>query len=398
MSQPAEEKIGFFGARKRAQELQLRERALISNLAACNAEVHRQTAIGQGLTSEINRLGSMTHDQIRQDLNARRSEGARVSADLDRNVANMRGELASLTVKLNLGRAELADINRSIVDTTDLQALQTVGVYDYTHPLDDSVQYKSELASLQDHIKAEVRGKSAITASTTWTINNSLAQGRKLIDEIARLMLRAYNAEADNLIRTMKPFKLANAVERLGKTKGTIERLGKTLNIRVSDRYHELRVRELQLTADYLNKVAEEKEAAREERARLAEERRAQVEIERERRRLEKERQHVQNALAALHAQHDDFDGIAQLEEQLADVQRAMDEVNYRAANVRAGYVYVISNIGPIGRTHGENWYDSAPGPEGPRHRTRRCLSTVPIRYPRALLLRRRGHDRDEAA
>jgi Domain of unknown function (DUF4041) len=76
----------------------------------------------------------------------------------------------------------------------------------------------------------------------------------------------------------------------LKKVADTIERLGKTMHIRVSPAYYELRVRELELTADFLEKQAEEKEAERVERERLREERKAQQEMERERARLEKER------------------------------------------------------------------------------------------------------------
>jgi hypothetical protein len=107
-------------------------------------------------------------------------------------------------------------------------------------------------------------------------------------------------------------------------------------------------VRELELTADHLEKVAQEKEREREERERLREERKAQQEIERERARLRKERQHFINALQALEA-HGDDDGVVRLRAQLADVDRAIEDVDYRAANVRAGYVYVISNIGSLG-------------------------------------------------
>jgi Domain of unknown function (DUF4041) len=32
--------------------------------------------------------------------------------------------------------------------------------------------------------------------------------------EYSKLMLRAYNAEADNLIRSLKPYKLTTALER----------------------------------------------------------------------------------------------------------------------------------------------------------------------------------------
>jgi hypothetical protein len=73
-------------------------------------------------------------------------------------------------------------------------------------------------------------------------------------------------------------------------------RLGKTMDIRISDGYHRIRIRELQLTSDYLAKVAEEKDREREERARLREERAAQLEMEREKARLERERQLYANA------------------------------------------------------------------------------------------------------
>lgn len=95
-------------------------------------------------------------------------------------------------------------------------------------------------------------------------------------------------------------------------------------------------------------KLAEEKEREREERERLREERKAQQEIERERARLEKERQHYLNAVQALRANGDET-AIEGLEAELAEIERAIEHVDYRAANIRAGYVYVISNIGSFG-------------------------------------------------
>jgi chromosome segregation ATPase len=134
----------------------------------------------------------------------------------------------------------------------------------------------------------------------------------------------------------------------LRKVAEVIERLGKTMQIRIAPAYHQLRVRELELTSDYLQKEAEVKEAERQERERLREERKVQQEIERERARLEKERQHYANALNVLVAKGDQA-GAARMREQLADVERGIEDVDYRAANVRAGYVYVISNIGSFG-------------------------------------------------
>ena len=72
------------------------------------------------------------------------------------------------------------------------------------------------------------------------------------------------------------------------------------------------------------------------------------MEMERERQKLEKERQHFQNALNVLSSTGDE-EAISRLQLQLADVDRAIQDVDYRQANIRAGYVYVISNIGSFG-------------------------------------------------
>ena len=70
--------------------------------------------------------------------------------------------------------------------------------------------------------------------------------------------------------------------------------------------------------------------------------------MERERQRLIKECQHYTNALETLIA-NGDTAGAERLRAQLDEVDKAIEDVDYRAANARACYVYVISNIGAFG-------------------------------------------------
>jgi hypothetical protein len=127
-----------------------------------------------------------------------------------------------------------------------------------------------------------------------------------------------------------------------------IVKLGGTMNIRIAPTYHYLRMLELDLTADYLVKVAEEKERQKEERARLREEEAAQREFAAERARLEKERQHYLSGIERLRASGNDA-GAQDLAEKLAKVDGDIASNEQRAANARAGHVYVISNIGASG-------------------------------------------------
>ncbi|WP_052372697.1 DUF4041 domain-containing protein [Amycolatopsis taiwanensis] len=166
--------------------------------------------------------------------------------------------------------------------------------------------------------------------------------------DLSKLMLRAYNAEADNCVRSVRAGTVASAKQRLDRSVESIAKLGKMMEMRVAPDYHRLRLREIELTGDYQIKVQEEREAARAERERLREERRAEAELQAERERLDKERTHYNNVLAKLD-QQDKQEQADELRRRLAAIDDAIAKNDYRIANIRAGYVYVISNIGAFG-------------------------------------------------
>jgi hypothetical protein len=287
-------------------------------------------------------------------LAAQRVQAAQLHAELQQlraqrdALAVSSAEAERLTLALAKLRAEQAELTGQVVETRETAILQEVGIYQYRHPLQDAIAYKAKLTGLQARIKDAVKAGTAVRGSTTWTVNGSGPQGTKMVREFSKLMLRAYNNEADNAVRSMKPYTLESSVARLDKARQTIVKLGGTMNIQITDSYHRLRVQELELTADYLAKTAEEKDRAREERARLKEEEIARREYEREQERLRKEQAHYEATAAALRDKGD-LDGASRAEAKLAEIHDALDGINRRAANIRAGHVYVISNVGAFG-------------------------------------------------
>jgi hypothetical protein len=301
--------VPIFGARKRAQELEDECASLRQQLAALGALDHVELARQR---DELTRQ----RDQVAAEVGGKQQELDRLAAD--------------------------------IVATSDLGVLQEVGVYQYRHPLENAEQYRTARERISEQIKAMARDGQAIEASSTWTVNNSAAQGRAMVRDLSKLMLRAYNAEAENCVRTMRAGNLSVAAKRLEKAVLAIARLGKLMSIRVSPAYHQLRVQELELVADYQAKLAEEKEAERAERERLREEAKARREYEQEQQRLTKELTHYRNALAGV-GQSGDPASAEELQAKVAEIERALEGVQARAANIRAGYVYVISNRGAFG-------------------------------------------------
>ena len=261
-------------------------------------------------------------------------------------------QLRARITELEQRNAELLETLTSAADTDDFvildddQVLQQVGIYRYHHPLENAAAYQERLDELGTRIAEMVKAGRAIEASNLFTYDNSLAKGRNMVRDLGRLMLRAYNAEADNAIRTLRVGNVVTAKKRLEASRAAIAKLGRMMEMHVSDEFHALRLEEIELTADFLMMKQEEKEQAREERARLREERRVAQELKAERERLDKERAHLIKTLASLQASGTVDPG---LQARLEAVDAAIEQNDFRAANVRAGYVYVISNRGAFG-------------------------------------------------
>lgn len=261
---------------------------------------------------------------------------------VDSRMALLEAENAALRASLS-AQGDSVD---ELIEFDDERILQSVGIYRYHHPLEDAVAFRGELQTLGTEIANLVKSDHAIERSTMFTFDSSLAKGRRMTGDLAKLMLRAYNAEAENSIRTLRLGNVVTAKKRLEASRRAIAKLGRMMEMRISDSFHNLRLREIELTSDWLMKKQEEKEAAREERARLREERRVQRELEEERASLDKEQTHIENALRAL---METGETDAELELRLAEIRKAIDQNDFRQANIRAGYVYVISNRGVFG-------------------------------------------------
>ena len=263
------------------------------------------------------------------------------SADADGRIAILEADNAALRAQL-----EAVSSTTDVVVLDDERVLQEVGIYRYHHPLENAAAYKDRLDELSGRIADLVKTNRAIEMSNTFTFDNSLAKGRKMSNDLAKLMLRAYNAEADNSLRSLRAGNVVTAKKRIDASRDAIRKLGAMMQMHISDAFHALRVEEIELTSDYLMKKQEEREEAIEERARLREERRVEAELAEERARLDKERSHLLNAIEALRSSGS---ADAELERRLTELDEAIAQNDYRAANIRAGYVYVISNRGAFG-------------------------------------------------
>jgi hypothetical protein len=130
-------------------------------------------------------------------------------------------------------------------------------------------------------------------------------------------------------------------------------------SVRISEDFFSLKLEELSLVYLCLLKREAERETQRAIREQMLEEEKVLREIEREKQRIEKEeaqfRNEVTKLMGYMSKARDEVqsqlyvDKIRELEEKLASLAKDKENALEREQNTRAGFVYIISNIGSFG-------------------------------------------------
>lgn len=290
---------------------------------------------------------------------------SRTLEKINREIEESKAELSLVETHLKQRQDELnnaiADLQKTkseIVETEETVLMQSFGIYTPRYSFMNSDEYKAHLLEIRAKQKNMIKNKTAVTGSSSWTVNGDAAKGNKMVADMQKLLLRAFNSECDDVIEHVKYNNIAASEKRITSSRDAISKLGAIMSVGIVPQYYRLKIEELHLAFEYAQKKQQEKEEQKEARARMREEAKLAKEIEEERKKLEKEQQHYQNALQRIIAQLEaasetDRTAIeekkAELEVQLDRIDKEFKDVDYREANQRAGYVYVISNIGAFG-------------------------------------------------
>lgn len=258
---------------------------------------------------------------------------------------------------------ELKKIKQSlqmdIIELDDKILFQDFGVYQPQYNFATLDEYKDKLEEIREEQKSMIKNNTAAICNTAWKVQGSEKAGKKMIAENIKQALRNFNIECDLCIGKVKFSNYDNSKERIFKAFELQNKLNETNDIHIVDDYYRLKIKELNLAFEYQKKKQEEKEELRRKREELREAEKVAREIEEKRKELEKEQEHYQNYLKKINEQIE-FEQSEErkqfllakkeeLDNNVNDVQLALEDLDYREANHRAGYVYIISNIGAFG-------------------------------------------------
>ncbi|MFC4680203.1 DUF4041 domain-containing protein [Exiguobacterium aestuarii] len=332
-----------------------------------NARQNREEV--ERLTKEIERI-ELTKEEVRYiDLkkeieNIEKHNEAKqeqLRAELDKFKKGIEKERSSLEKEVETLKRTRDQLGLSINEYEGRLSAIEHGLYSpprYLKDEDSSDMLKSKLESVRMKQKAMIKDKSATTHPGSYTVDGDKKKGKEFVNDTIKLILRAFNNECDVIIGNVKHTNHDRSIDKIVKSFKQLNSLTDMQSVFMTDAYLKLKLEELKFMYMYRVKKQEEKEEQQAIKEQMREEARVLKEIEEARKKVEKEETHFKAALLAARSKIKNASEsertaleakIAELEAKLQEVEEIKGDIENRERNTRAGYVYVISNIGSFG-------------------------------------------------
>lgn len=194
-------------------------------------------------------------------------------------------------------------------------------------------------------------------------INTYLESGartaKKVLVNNVKQILRTYNCECDNIMLNLSVKSIDSSRSKIQKSFDSLNKIFITDGISLNKKLLVLKLEELNLIYTYELKKQQEQEQQKAIKEQMIEEEKVRREIEKEKAKLVKDQLQCSNEISKLmqYLQKTEndiekqlyIDKIKELEEKMKQLEADKATVLEREANARAGYVYIISNIGSFG-------------------------------------------------
>ncbi len=218
-------------------------------------------------------------------------------------------------------------------------------------PTGTSDEIKNQMTLLRQQQTEMVKNGQAIKADDTLNAKTRATQSKQL--------LRCFNAECSVILDKVTLKNADASREKIARSYETLNRIFAPDGVQLTPTFLQSKLEELNCAHAVLVKLEEEKEQRRAIREQMVEEEKVRKEIEREKQKIEKEEAQfsgeIKKLLAYMQKARDEvernlyLEKIDELQKKLDALQKDKDNVLQREQNTRAGFVYIISNIGSFG-------------------------------------------------
>lgn len=285
----------------------------------------------------------------------------RTQESVQKEISALKKEEEDMSKKLQMLKKEEIKLHDNIKMYQEENEMQICGLYNPTYSLMSVDSLKEKLSRIRDRQKQMVKDDIALNFSTFWTLDGDTKAGEKLNRDNMKMVLRAFNNECTASVQKVRYSNIATIEKKIRKAAEQINKLNERNKISITDEYLQLKIDELYVAYDYECAKQKERERIAALKEQEKEERRVQKELEEQRKKSEKDIKHYENARREYETQIEKFKKenrdtadlesmVQEIEQKISDKKKDVEKMDYRQANQKAGYVYIISNIGSFGK------------------------------------------------
>jgi Domain of unknown function (DUF4041) len=285
--------------------------------------------------------------------------------ELNQEIRNKQAEANRLKDACSSLAAKVQELKREVSHFGEAVELQSFGFYEPQYDFISSEDYRYQLKEIIAQQKRMMVGRTAIYSPTDWTMDDSKKDKEKLVKNFKQLILIIFNTECSEAIRKVKPGRFEKSRSEIESRFKILNKSSQVIGCSISPDYLILKINELHLQYELESKRQEEREISQQlkqdeqdqrklEKAELemreAEEKeyKYQQEIDEIRRTLESSNQ--KKLIIAEDEKEKLRLKIELLEVSLKEVQTNYEEAENRSRMIKAGHVFIVSNIGSFGR------------------------------------------------
>lgn len=276
---------------------------------------------------------------------------------LDSDISSKRKTISRLEEIKNKLDAEIRQLQKEVDDLSEESYVQSFGFYQPKYEFIGPGNYASQLQGVKTKQKILIRENKAINCHL-----NSFSSGsdkEKMVRSFQKMVLTIFNSECDSLASKIRYSSNMDSVEsRLKKAYENLNKKSQVIDCEIDRKYLNLKLQEVHLKYQIELEAQEEREREKIMREDAKERQRTEKfmrEAEEAEERENRFKQEIENALQEQELSH----GVEKerleiqiqgLNQKLEKARSDKDKANEQAAFTKAGYIYVISNIGSFGR------------------------------------------------
>jgi hypothetical protein len=323
------------------------------------AELEKTIKERNVLKKVLDETGKMEYHQLQQALANLNAQKEKARLDLQQFDGWFAKRKQDAEQKMSEIVNQIEAKRKEIIVLDDEILLESFALYKPKFKFLTSEEYKTRLDSCRDKQKQLIKDGVAVKANEGWTVNNSKSEGKKMVNDMKKLLLRSFNNECDYCVDNVKFNNMEVNEKRIEKSFEELNKLGRIMQANIVETYKKLKYEELYLAFEYQQKKQEEKEELKRVREELREQQKLEQEIRQAREKLAKEKKHFTKAINDLESKlkeaKDDSERALVLEKldevkgQYSELEKEEKVIDYREKNAKAGYVYIISNVGSLG-------------------------------------------------